>query len=47
MKARLKLITQGMGSMVDSLSLESFSIKTDLKDVIIQKRICSKTLWDT
>lgn len=37
MKARLKLITQEMGIMVDSLSLENFLIKTDVKDIIIQK----------
>lgn len=37
MKARLKLITQEIGIMVDSLSPEIFLIKTDLKDIIIQK----------
>lgn len=45
MKAGLKFITQDIGSMVDSLSLEIFLIKTDLKDVIIQKRSCTKSLW--
>lgn len=36
-KARLKLITQEMRSMVGSLSLEIFLIKTDLEDVTFQK----------
>lgn len=45
MKARLKLITQDIGSMVNSLSLEIFLIKTVLKDVIIQKRSGTKSLW--
>lgn len=45
MKARLKLVTQGSGSMVNSLSLEIFLIKIDLKDVIIQKnKLCKITM---
>lgn len=45
MKARLKLVTQGSGGMVNSLSLEIFLIKTDLKDVIIQKKkLCKITM---
>lgn len=45
MKTALKFITQEMENTVDSLSLEIFLIKTDLKDAIIQKRSCAKSLW--
>lgn len=44
MKAALKFITQEMESMVNSLSLEIFLIKTDSKDAIIKKRSRAKSL---